>query len=96
MRIHVLADIHLEFSPFDVPDTDADVVVIDPEREVTIDHRLLHSAMDYSPYEGMRVSGFPAWTISRGEIVVENGELIAERGCGKLVKRSRINPDTLP
>jgi dihydropyrimidinase len=76
--------------------TDADIVVIDPEREVTINHQILHSAMDYSPYDGMRVSGFPAWTISRGEIIVEDGEPKAERGRGQLVRRTRIDPESLP
>jgi dihydropyrimidinase len=76
--------------------TDADIIVIDPEQEVTVDHHVLHSAMDYSPYEGMRVSGFPTWTISRGEIIVEGGDIETERGRGNLVRRSRINPDALP
>jgi dihydropyrimidinase len=76
--------------------TDADIVVMDPEREVTIHHEILHSAMDYSPYAGMRLSGFPAWTISRGEIIVENGEPQAARGRGRLVKRMRIDPGALP
>jgi dihydropyrimidinase len=76
--------------------TDADIIVIDPEREVTINHEMLHSAMDYSPYEGMCVSGFPTWTISGGEIIVEGGDPQVQRGRGKLVRRSRINPDALP
>ncbi len=76
--------------------TDADVIVTDPEQEVTIDHEVLHSAMDYSPYAGMRVSGFPAWTIARGEIIVEHGEPKAERGRGRLVRRTTIDPRALP
>jgi dihydropyrimidinase len=76
--------------------TDADIIVIEPEREVTINHEMLHSAMDYSPYEGMCVSGFPTWTISGGEIIVEGGDPQVQRGRGKLVRRSRINPDALP
>ena len=75
---------------------DADLVVMDPDREVEIDHETLHSSVDYSPYQGMRVVGFPTWTISRGEIIVENGEPKAERGRGQLVKRTRIDPGALP
>ena len=75
---------------------DADLIVIDPDREVVIDHTMLHSAMDYSPYRGMRVAGFPAWTISRGEIIVERGEPRVDRGRGRFVKRSTITADTLP
>ncbi len=75
---------------------DADLIVIDPDREVEIDHAVLHSAMDYSPYEGMTVSGFPTWTISRGEIIVDRWQPLAERGRGLLVKRTPINRDDLP
>jgi dihydropyrimidinase len=76
--------------------TDADVIVIDPKREVSIDHNVLHSAMDYSPYEGIRAFGFPDWTISRGEIIVDKTQPQAELGRGRLVRRSRIDPENLP
>ena len=48
---------------------DADVTVWDPEREVTISNTLLHHAVDYTPYEGMRIRGWPALTLSRGDVV---------------------------
>ena len=78
------------------PGADADLVVIDPEREVTVDAGLLHSDVDYSPYEGMCLRGFPSWTISRGEVIVSDGELAAERGRGRLAERGRIEPSALP
>jgi dihydropyrimidinase len=76
--------------------TDADLVVIDPNREVEIDHETLHSAMDYSPYEGMLLAGFPIWTISRGDIIVGQGEPQAHRGRGQLVPRSSVIREALP
>ncbi len=76
--------------------TDADLIVIDPRKEVVIDHEMLHSAMDYSPFEGMSVAGFPEWTISRGDMIVGDGKPSAERGRGQLVSRSPIEPGELP
>ena len=78
------------------PGADADLVVVDPEREATVDAAILHSDVDYSPYEGMSLRGLPTWTISRGEIIVSDGELSAERGRGRLVERGRIEQDALP
>ena len=78
------------------PGADADLIVVDPEREVTITADLLHSAVDYSPYEGMALRGFPTWTLSRGEVVVEEGRLLAERGRGRPIPRSPITGASLP
>jgi dihydropyrimidinase len=78
------------------PGADADLIVVDPEREVNVGVEVLHSDVDYSPYEGMRLRGFPTWTISRGEVVVSEGELSAERGRGRLVQRGRIEWGDLP
>ena len=55
------------------PGADADVIVVDPAREVDITASVLHSDVDYSPYEGMTLNGFPTWTISRGEVIVDDG-----------------------
>ena len=69
------------------PGRDADLVVFDPEREVTISHTLLHSNVDHSTYEGTTVRGWPAMTIVRGQVVVEDGELRAARGFGRPAAR---------
>ena len=75
---------------------DADLIVVDPEAEGEIDAARLHSAVDYSPYQGLRVRGFPTWTVSRGEVIVEHGEPVARRGRGRLAERGTINPAALP
>ena len=75
---------------------DADVIVVDPEAEVEIDAARLHSAVDYSPYQGLKVRGFPTWTLSRGEVIVERGEPVAQQGRGRLAERGRIDPAALP
>ena len=61
---------------------DADLVIWDHEREVTISNDLLHHNVDYTPYEGMKIRGWPDTVISRGEIVFSNNQLTAEEGRG--------------
>jgi len=61
---------------------DADLAIWDPDREVTVTAAMLHDNVGYTPYEGMRLTGWPMIVISRGRIVVEDGRLVAERGSG--------------
>ena len=43
---------------------------------------MLHDAMDYTPYEGIEVTGWPTVVVSRGEVVAEGGEPVAKPGRG--------------
>lgn len=70
------------------PGTDADLVVFDPEREITLSAKTLHHRVDYTPYEGRRVKGAPDVVLSRGEVVVENGVANLRAGRGNFLKRS--------
>ena len=65
--------------------SDADITVWDPEREVTITNEALHHNVDYTPYEGRRLTGWPVTVISRGEVVVEDGDLQAQPGRGEFL-----------
>jgi dihydropyrimidinase len=67
---------------------DADFAIVDLQKEKTIHPDLFHSTSDYSVYEGMSVSGWPVYTISRGEIIVENGTPVRSNGRGKYIFRS--------
>lgn len=67
---------------------DADIVLFDPTLELELSHETLHSNIDYSTYEGMTVRGLPVTTISRGEILVEDRELVAHPGRGRLAPRA--------
>lgn len=69
---------------------DADVVVFDPERERTISAASQHSAIDYNLYEGITVHGGPTAVFVRGELVVRDGETVAEPGTGRFVARERF------
>jgi dihydropyrimidinase len=70
-----------------LPGYDADLVVFDPERRVTLSHTNLHSNIDHSTYEGVEVVGYPVVTVARGDVVVEDGELQVAPGRGRFVER---------
>ncbi len=72
--------------------SDADIVIFDPKKDVTIRHRDLHSRVDFELYEGFQVTGWPTHTLSRGEVIVENGQVLGNAGRGKLLKRKRFTP----
>jgi dihydropyrimidinase len=69
--------------------SDADLVIFDPEKKVTLSHKPLQTDCDWSPYEGMKVKGYPIMTVSRGKIVAKGGKFVGKAGQGKLVKRER-------
>lgn len=72
--------------------SDADIVIFDPKKEVTIRHRDMHSRADYELYEGFQVTGWPTHTLSRGEVIVENGHVLGSSGRGKLLRRKKFSP----
>jgi len=70
--------------------SDADIVVFDPEREETISYyngRTHHMNIDYNAYEGFKVKGFTETVLSRGKVVIENGNYVGRAGDGAFVKR---------
>jgi dihydropyrimidinase len=69
------------------PGADADLVLFDPNIEVTIKADTLHQNCDYTPYEGMRVKGWPQTVLSRGETIVRDGRFVGSEGRGRYVKR---------
>jgi len=62
---------------------DADLVVWDTEREITVSQKMLHDAMDYTPYEELKTKGWVDLVFSRGELVVKGGEPLAKPGRGR-------------
>ena len=65
---------------------DADIAIWDPTIERTIRHAELHDGADYSPYEGIEITGWPITTIVAGKPVVENGVLVGTKGHGQYRK----------
>lgn len=75
--------------------SDADLVLFDPEWQRTISVDMLHDNVDYTPYEGRVCTGWPRMVLSRGRVVVEDGELQAERGSGMFLERAPVPPADL-
>jgi dihydropyrimidinase len=65
--------------------SDADIAIWDPEFEMTVTHDRLHDHVGYTPYEGRRVKGWPVTVLSRGRVVIDEGELLVERGSGEFL-----------
>jgi dihydropyrimidinase len=66
---------------------DADIVVWDPARERTLSAATHHQNIDFSIYEGKHTIGNPVYTLSRGHVVWDDGQLNAVRGAGRYVDR---------
>ena len=66
---------------------DADLVVWDPEKSKTIHASSQQSAIDYNVFEGKTVKGLPRYTLSRGVVSVDDGEIKTREGHGKFIAR---------
>ena len=69
--------------------SDADLLLLDPAGTQTIDERTLHSRAGYDPFHGFEIRGVPRMTLSRGEIIARDGQLLSRPGRGQLVLRQR-------
>jgi len=69
------------------PGADADIVIWDPNKQVTISAATQHQNTDYNLYEGWDVTGAPSIVLSRGRVLVQDGEWKGEQGAGKFVAR---------
>jgi dihydropyrimidinase len=67
--------------------SDADMVVYDPNRRRTISASTHHMDVDYSCYEGRTVQGASDIVLSRGSVIVRNGEFTGRRGHGQFIRR---------
>jgi dihydropyrimidinase len=70
------------------PGSDADLVVFDPNRTITLAARTLHMNCDYNPYEGRQVTGATDTVLSRGRLVIEDGAFVGRTGAGSFLKRA--------
>lgn len=64
---------------------DADLAIWDPTREVTIRNADLHHNVDYTPYEGIKVTGWPMTVLSRGDVIVDEGVPLDAPGRGRFL-----------
>ncbi|HSE36552.1 MAG TPA: dihydropyrimidinase [Blastocatellia bacterium] len=71
--------------------SDADIVIFDPNAEMTISAKSHHMNVDYSAYEGMKVRGVTQTVLSRGRVVIEDGKYVGKSGDGQFLKRGAFS-----
>ena len=75
------------------PGSDADIVVFDPSKKLTLSAATHHSNVDYNLFEGTEVVGAPQVVLVRGQVIVEDDELVAKPGAGRFVRRARFGEE---
>lgn len=76
--------------------SDADIVIWDPTKKKILNDKDQLSKAGYSTYAGKEVTGLPVMVIRRGEIVAENGKILAKPGSGKFIPGAKFQRPTLP
>jgi dihydropyrimidinase len=76
--------------------SDADLVVFDPEKRVTVSASTHHSKCDYNLFEGTEVTGAPELVLLRGMVIVDGDEFFGKPGAGEFVKRARFGEALAP
>ncbi len=71
---------HIPHKGFILEGMDADLVVVDLEKDGVIDSANFHSKAKYSPFEGFKVKGMPTMTLVRGQKVMDEGEILENHG----------------
>jgi dihydropyrimidinase len=69
--------------------SDADIVIFDHEKERTISAKTHHMNCDYSLFEGFKIKGEPLTVLSRGKVIIQDGQYKGKPGEGKFVKRGQ-------
>jgi dihydropyrimidinase len=76
-------------------ESDADLVIWDPNKKVTLSAKTHHMNVDYNLYEGYEISGSPEIVISNGEVIVENDQFMGNRGRGRYLKRNLFSAEII-
>ncbi len=72
------------------PGSDADIVILDPNKQHTLSAKTHHMNVDYSGYEGWEVTGKVDQVLLRGKVAIDNGDLKVSKGYGQFIKRGRV------
>jgi dihydropyrimidinase len=69
------------------PGSDADIVIFDPDKRVTLKTEDQLTRCDYNPYDGWTVTGWPAKVLLRGSVIVDDGKWVGRTGQGDFLRR---------
>jgi dihydropyrimidinase len=72
--------------------SDADLVVFDPDKRVTLTNAHMHHASDYTPFEGYACTGYPIATFVRGQLAFDGTQVVAKPGSGRHISRDAYLP----
>lgn len=75
--------------------SDADLVIFDPQASRTVSAAELHMDTDYSPYEGLSLTGWPTTVIAKGRVLVDDGRLIDPGPVGEFIEAAAMQPPYL-
>jgi len=67
--------------------SDADLTIVDLKKEKVVKPEMLKSRADWTLYENWKLKGWPVATLVRGEVVMEDGEIVGTAGTGKYLPR---------
>jgi dihydropyrimidinase len=70
--------------------SDADIVIFDPQEKHTLSAQAHHMNVDYSGYEGWEITGKVKTVLLRGQVAVNDGKCLLQKGYGKFIKRSKV------
>jgi dihydropyrimidinase len=71
------------------PDSDADIILLDPNRQHTLSAATHHMNVDYSAYEGWQLTGKVQTVLLRGQVAIDQGECKIGKGYGRFIRRGR-------
>ena len=70
-----------------LPGSDADIVLFDPKQQWKMSQNSLHMASDWSAYENIQITGKIKKVFSRGQLIIDEGQCLAQKGRGKFLFR---------
>ncbi len=68
--------------------SDADIAIFDPEAHIVLSHDMLHENVDYTPYEGLELKGYPVATLAQGRVIAQDGEFVGGDPHGRFIPRN--------
>ena len=71
--------------------SDADIILLDPNEKHTLTAKTHHMNVDYSSYEGMELTGKVKTVILRGQVAVDKGRTLIDKGYGRFIKRNKVS-----
>jgi dihydropyrimidinase len=71
--------------------SDADIVIFDPNEKHTLSAKTHHMNVDYSGYEGWELTGKVKTVLLRGQVAIDEGKCLLQKGYGKFIRRNKVS-----